>query len=158
MIEIAFLVDYPETIPTLVQWFCAQWSEYYAERTPMDIAQDFYAEANRNGLPVRLIAFMDGELAGTITLREHAIWDLPEYRPGLGGLLVKERHRGCGIGTELVKAGMNLAHEQGYIRVYATTVAASGILERLGWRLVQKVLHGDEQLVLYRCELENKDV
>lgn len=155
MIEIAFLVDYPEAIPTLAQWFRAQWPEYYAARTPAEIAQDFYSEANRNGLPVRLVAFAGGELVGTITLRERALRAFPKYRPGLGGLFVMEMHRGRGIGTELVSAGMNVAREQGYERVYTATVAASGILERLGWKLVQAVSHGDEQLVIYRCELEN---
>lgn len=153
MIEIALLADYPEAIPTLTHWFRAQWPEYYAGRTPADIAQDFFSEANRDGLPVRLVAFADGELVGTITLRDQAIWTLPEYHPGLGGLFVVERHRVRGIGSELVRAGMNLAREQGYERVYATTVTARGILERLGWRLIQAVSHGDEQLVLYCCEL-----
>ncbi len=156
MIEIAFLVDYPETIPTLTHWFRAQWPEYYIERTPADIAQDFCSEANRDRLPVRLVAFADGELAGTITLRDQATWTLPQYHPGLGGLLVVGRHRGRGIGTELVRAGMNVAREQGYERVYATTVAARGILERLGWKLVQAVSHDDEQLLLYRCELAER--
>jgi N-acetylglutamate synthase-like GNAT family acetyltransferase len=68
--------------------------------------------------------------------------------------LVVERHRGRGIGTELVRAGMNVAWEQGYERVYATTVTARGILERLGWKLVQAVSHGDEQLLLFCHELE----
>ena len=154
MIEIAFLADHPETIPTLTHWFRAQWPAYYAERTVADIAQDFRAEANRDGLPVRLVAFADGELAGTITLRDQATWTLPEYHPGLGGLLVVARHRGRGIGTELVRAGMNVAQEQGYATVYATTVAARGILERLGWKLVPRVAHGDEQLLLYGYELE----
>ncbi len=154
MIEIAFLVDYPEAIPTLTQWFRAQWPEYYAERTPMDIAQDFYLEANRDGLPTRLVAFVDSELAGTITLRKHALRAFPEYHPGLGGLFVVEQHRGRGIGTELVRAGMNLAHEQGYEKVYTATATASGILKRLEWRLVQAVSHDDEQLALYSCELK----
>ena len=154
MIEIVFLVDYPKAIPTLTHWFCAQWPEYYAVRTPADIAQDFCAEANRDGLPVRLVAFADGELAGTITLRDQATWTLPAYHPGLGGLLVVAQHRGRGIGTALVRAGMNVAREQGYERVYATTVTARGILERLGWKLVQTVSHGDEQLLLYGCTLE----
>lgn len=79
---------------------------------------------------------------------------LPAYHPGLGGLLVVAQHRGRGIGTALVRAGMNLAREQGYERVYATTVTARGILERLGWQLVQTVAHGDEQLLLYGCTLE----
>jgi GNAT superfamily N-acetyltransferase len=156
MIEIDFLVNYPEVIPTLTHWFYAQWPEYYAERTPADIAQDFFSEANRDGIPVRLVAFADGELAGTITLRDQALWTLPEYHPGLGGLLVVERHRGRGIGTELVRAGMNVAREQGYERVYATTVMARGILEHLGWKLVQAVSHGGEQLLLYCCELEER--
>ncbi|MCB0075584.1 MAG: hypothetical protein KDE20_29220, partial [Caldilineaceae bacterium] len=70
MIEIAFLADHLEAIPTLTRWFRAQWPDYYAERTAADIAQDFYAEAQREGLPVRLVALSDGQLAGTITLRE----------------------------------------------------------------------------------------
>ena len=154
MIEIAYLADHPEVIPTLVEWFRAQWPTYYAARTPADIAQDFHEEANRNGLSVRLVAFAEGKLAGTITLREHALWDFPTYRPGLGGLLVLERNRGRGVGTELVKAGMNLAREQGYGKVYATTVTARGILERLGWQWVQAITHENEQLNLYRCDLE----
>ncbi len=153
MIEIAFLMDCPETIPTLTQWFLAQWPEYYAQRTLSDIAQDFHAEANRNGLPIRLVAFVDSELVGTICLRSQATWTLPHYRPGLGGLFVAERHRGQGIGTELVNAGMKVAQEKGYKRVYATTVAARGILENLGWTLVQPVSHDGEQLELLRCEL-----
>lgn len=157
MIKIAFLVDYLETIPTLTDWFRAQWPAYYAKRTPTDIAQDFHTEAKRDGLPVRLVAFAEGELAGTITLRDQATWTLPEYNPGLGGLLVAEQHRGRGIGTELVRAGMNVAQSQGYQRVYATTVTARGILERLGWERVQAVSHGDEQLLLYHCALDGHD-
>jgi GNAT superfamily N-acetyltransferase len=157
MIDIAFLVDHTETIPTLAHWFRAQWPAYYAGRTPADIAQDFYAEANRSGLPVRLVAFAGGELAGTIILRERAMATLPGYRPGLGGLLVEARHRGRGIGTELVRAGMDVAWEQGYERVYATTVTAGGILERLGWRLVRPISHGKEETALYCCELEKRD-
>jgi GNAT superfamily N-acetyltransferase len=156
MIEIAFLVDYLEAIPILTHWFRGQWPAYYAERTPADIAQDFYSEANRDGLPVRLVAFTDGELAGTITLRARALQAMPDYQPGLGGLFIVERHRGRGIGTELVSAGMNVARDQGYEWVYAATVTANGILERLGWTVVHAVSHGDEQTTLYRCELETR--
>ena len=154
MIKIALLADYPKTISTLTQWFRSQWPEYYAERTPADIAQDFYLEAKRDGIPVRLVAFTEDELVGTITLRERAINTLPEYHPGLGGLFVLEQHRGRGIGTELVRAGMKVAQEQGYKRVYATTVSARGTLERLEWKFIQKLYHSDEQLALYLCKLE----
>lgn len=154
VIEIALLADHPETIPTLAQWFRAQWPEYYAGRTLADIAQDFHAETNHDRLPVRLVAFADGELAGTITLRVHALQALPEYRPGLGGLLVVEQQRGRGIGTGLVHAGMHVARAQGYAAVYTVTATAGGILWRLGWQRIQQIEHGDEHLVLYSCDLE----
>lgn len=157
MHRIAFLADHPETIPMLVQWFRAQWPDYYAGRTPNDIAQDFFAEAQRDGLPVRLVAFAGDELAGTITLREHALRGLPAYRPGLGGLLVVEAQRGRGIGTALVSAGMHVARAQGYAEVYTVTATAGGILDRLGWTQIQTISHGDEQLVLYGCDLEQHD-
>lgn len=154
MIEITFLADHPEVIPTLTNWFRAQWPDYYAGRTTQDVAQDFSCEAKRTGLPVRLVAFCDGDLVGTITLREQAIRDLPAYHPGLGGLFVLEQYRGQGIGTMLVKAGMDLVRSQGYHRVYATTNLARGILERLGWQAIQDISHNNEQLVLYLCDLE----
>ena len=156
MIHIAFLVDHPDAIPTLTSWFQAQWPDYYARRTPAEIAQDFCAEAKRGGLPVRLVAFVDGELAGTITLREEATNKLPGYSPALGGLFVAERHRGRGIGTELIRAAMDLAREQGFGTLYTATVAARGIVERLGWALVRTVWEEDEQLVIYRYDLEER--
>ena len=109
--------------------------------------------SSRNSLPSRLVAFESNELVGTIVLRENGTEALPEFQPELGGLYVIESHRGHGIGTELVRAGMKLALDQGYETVFATTVLAAGILERLGWEFVKTVTHQDGQLPLYRCKL-----
>lgn len=157
MITIAYLADHPETIPTLASWFRAQWAAYYASQTPAEVEQGFYEEAARDGIPVRLVAFNAGELAGTIVLRERAISSLPEFQPGLGGLLVSMAQREQGIGTELVRAGMDLARRQGYAQVYATTAVAGGILERLGWQQVKTFDHDSEQQTLYRSALGESD-
>jgi len=153
MITIGFLADYLDTIPTLVKWFRDQWPDYYADWSQAEMEQDFLEDASRNSLPARLVAFESNELAGTIVLRENNPETLPEFQPELGGLYVVESQRGRGIGTELVRSGMKLAHDQGYATVYATTVAAAGILERLGWEFIKTVIHSDRQLGLYRCEL-----
>jgi RimJ/RimL family protein N-acetyltransferase len=118
-----------------------------------EMEQDFLSDAARDRLPIRLIACESGELAGTIVLREHGSETLPEFQPELGGLYVVELQRGHGIATELVRAGMNVALQQGYETVFATTVAAAGILERLGWEFIQTVIHQDGELSLYRCKL-----
>jgi RimJ/RimL family protein N-acetyltransferase len=153
MIMIGFLTDYPDTVPTLAKWFRDQWPEYYANSSQAEMEQDFLEDASRNRLPIRLIAFESGELAGTIVLRERGGETLREFQPELGGLYVVESRRGHGIATELVRAGMKVALEQGYATVYATTVVAVGILERLGWEFIKTVIHQDGQLALYRCKL-----
>ena len=118
-----------------------------------EMKQDFREDASRDRLPIRLVAFESNKLVGTIILREHGSMMLLEFQPELGGLYVLESLRGHGIGTELVRAGMKLALSQGYKTVYATTVVAAGILERLGWEYVKTVIHQDEQLSLYQCKL-----
>ena len=152
MITIGFLADYPDTVPTLAKWFRDQWPDYHADMSQEEMEQDFLEDASRDRLPIRLVAFESNELVGTIILREQTE-TLPEFQPELGGLYVIESHRGHGIGTELVRAGMKLALDQGYETVFATTVVAAGILERLGWEFIKTVIHQDGQLAMYRCKL-----
>lgn len=151
MNTMGLLADHPYAIPTLVTWFRAQWPEYFAGWSQAEMAQSLLAEASRGGLPCRLVAFASDELAGTIVLRTQGSETPAEFQPELGGLYVVAAHRGHGIGTALVQAGMELAHHQGYATIYATTVTAAGILERLGWQFVQTVVHSDGPLSLYRC-------
>lgn len=153
MITIGFLADNHDTIPILAKWFRNQWPDYYEDVLQEELEQDFLEEASHNRLPIRLVAFENIQLAGTIILREHGSVKMPGFQPELGGLFVVEPYRDHGIGTELVRAGMKLALEQGYEMVFATTVNAAGILERLGWEFLETVIHGDEQLALYRCKL-----
>src|SRR5689334_7851740 len=128
MITIVFLADCPDTIPTLAKWFRNQWPDYYANWSQTQVEQDFRLEAGRNSVPSRLVAFESNELVGTIVLREPTEF-LAGSEPELGGLYVVESHRGRGIATELIRAGMKVALDQGYESVYATTVVAAGILE-----------------------------
>ena len=153
MITIGFLADYLDTIPTLAKWFRDQWPDYHADMSQEELEQDFLGDASHDRLPIRLIAFESNELAGTIILRKNGTEMLPEFQPELGGLYVVASHRGHGIATELVRAGMKVALDQGYETVFATTVAAAGILERLGWEFIKTVIHQDGQTGLYRCKL-----
>jgi RimJ/RimL family protein N-acetyltransferase len=152
-ITIRFLADHPDTIPTLVNWFRAQWPDYHADMSDEEMEQDLLEDASRDRLLIRLLAFDANELAGTIILRENGSGVQPGFQPELGGLYVVESHRGHGIATELVRAGMQAAREQGYQTVFATTVAAAGILERLGWEFIQTEVHPDGQTALYQCKL-----
>jgi len=153
MITIGFLTDHLDTIPTLTKWFRAQWPDYFASWSQAEMEQDFLEDASRDRLPIRLVALESGELTGTIVLRESGAESSPEFQPELGGLYVVNSHRGHGIGTELVRSGMKLALDQGYSTIYATTVKAAGILERLGWEFIKTVVHSDGEVALYQYKL-----
>jgi RimJ/RimL family protein N-acetyltransferase len=118
-----------------------------------EMEQDFLEDASRDRLPIRLIAFESDEPVGTIILRKNGSETLPNFQPELGGLYVVDSHRGRGIATELVRAGMQVARKQGYETVFATTAAAAGILERLGWEFVQTAVHQEGPTAWYRCTL-----
>lgn len=153
MITIRFLADHLDTIPTLAKWFRAQWSDYFAAMSQEEMEQGFFEGAARDRLPIRLVAFESSELAGTIILRENGTEMRREFQPELGGLYVVESQRNRGIATELIRAGMYIARVQGYDSVFAKTVAAAGILERLGWEVLQPVVYQDGPTALYRYKL-----
>jgi RimJ/RimL family protein N-acetyltransferase len=156
MAQIDFLADHPELVHTLAQWFRAEWTDYYAGMTNEDVARELSEDLNRDRIPIRLVAIVNGELAGCIVLREQALSSQPNYSPGLGGLYVHPQYRRRGIGAELVRAGMNLALDLGYPVVYATTNAAKGILEGLHWQRVSTITHQGEEIGLYRVVLGEK--
>jgi RimJ/RimL family protein N-acetyltransferase len=153
MITISFLADYPETIPTLAKWFRDQWPDYFADWSDAEMQADFLEDVSRDRLPIRLVAFESGELVGTIILRENGNESLAAFQPELGGLFVVASHRRHGIGAELVQAGMNVARDLGFETVYATTTAAAGILERLGWAFVKTAVYQDGEHALYGYNL-----
>jgi GNAT superfamily N-acetyltransferase len=153
VVDISLLADHRDAIPVLARWFRDQWPGYYAGWSLTQIEEDFEEDTQREGLPLRLVAFVEGELAGTIVLRHQALESFPEFSPGLGGLFVVSHHRGHGLGTALVRAGMDTARAQHYQTIYAGTGPARGILSRLGWTLVKTVHHGDELVAVYRCQL-----
>lgn len=64
-----------------------------------------------------------------------------------------EHYRGRGIGTELVRSGMQLADNLGYNTGSAITIVAANILLLLGWEFIKKVDHQGGQIELYRCKL-----
>ena len=153
MITIGFLADHLDSIPTLIKWFRDQWPDYHADMSQEEMRLDFLEDASYDRLPIRLVAFDANELAGTITLRENNPEMPPELQPELGGLYVVESHRRRGVATELIRAGMQFAHKQGYETVFATTVVAAEILESLGWEFLKTVVHEDGESRLYRCKL-----
>jgi GNAT superfamily N-acetyltransferase len=150
VIEIAFLAGHPDCIPTLARWFRDEWPGYYGDRPLADIEDDFRRESHRDVLPIRLVAFEDGVLAGTAVLRDSALDGHEDYSPGLGGLYVHPSMRSRGVASALIAACTRLAGELDLGDLYTATATAQGLVERLGWRRIATLRHESEKLAIYR--------
>jgi predicted N-acetyltransferase YhbS len=148
------LADYPGAIPLVTRWFYGDGTGFYAGRTFAEVEQCYRAEANRDCIPLRLVAVESGEIVGTVVLREQACSTTPELTPGLGGLFVRENFRGRGIGADLVQACVQAAEQLGYDRLFATTATAHRLFRRAGWQEAGQALdHCGEPLAVFRWDI-----
>ena len=134
--QIALLADRPELVPTLTDWFIAEWEPYYGPDGPGDAGADLRGCLNRTALPIAVVALNgDGALLGTAALKQDSVGSERGVGPWLAAFLVAPNHRGRGVGTALVAAIEDMAARLGFGSIYTSTDAAAGILERRGWQV-----------------------
>lgn len=135
-IDVRYLAERPELLSTLVAWFEAEWEPYYGAAGPGNAGADLTESMNRTELPMCLVALdQGGTLAGTISLRRASI-SHPELGPWAAAFLVAPGMRGRGVGTRLVAALEEEALRLGFEKLYISTDAANGIVERRGWKSI----------------------
>ena len=129
------LHDVTGVIPTLVDWFIAEWSSWYGPKGEGDAEADLAACNRRDVLPLCLVAFDDSDqMVGTAALKVESVGSEHGVGPWLAALLVGEAFRGTGIGTALVDAIENEAGRLGFDEIFCSADASAGILERRGWQ------------------------
>ena len=141
MITTGLLVDHDEVLSDLVDLMESEWPDWYNPRGASARA-DLSERLERNRLPLGVVAFADGELAGTCALTASS-GGLTERSPWLGGFVVRPALRHQGIGLALIARAEAEARRLGFSRLHALTADAGAIFERAGWRLVERIeMHG----------------
>jgi GNAT superfamily N-acetyltransferase len=149
MYTIVRIADNPECIPILARWFKETWGEHYHDRSAENIEDDFRIRMNRDAVPIALVAMEEGEPRGTLALAAESITTHPHLTPWLCAMYVHPDHRLLGIGSALLRAGMEEARRLGFSEVYAGTAPARNMLLRLGWETLEmQPYHGEEIAVM----------
>ena len=135
--RIVHLVDAPEALPALVQWFIEEWAPWYGPGGDGDAEADLAACDSRDALPICLVA-LDGEggVLGTASLRAESVGAELAPGPWLAAILVGKAHQGRAIGTALAAAIEDEARRLGFAAIYTSTDAAEGIMQRRGWQRI----------------------
>lgn len=137
VVTTGLLIDHDEVLSGLVDLFESQWADWYNPRGASARA-DLTERLERNRLPLGIVAFVDGALAGACALTVSS-GGLTERSPWLGGLLVEPKLRRQGVGLALLERAKVEARRLGFARLHALTAEARELFERDGWRLAENV-------------------
>lgn len=137
VVTTGLLIDHDEVLSGLVDLFESEWADWYNPRGASARA-DLTERLERNRLPLGIVAFVDGTLAGTCALTVSS-GGLTERSPWLGGLLVEPKMRRQGVGLALLERAKVEARRLGFARLHALTAEARELFESDGWRLAENV-------------------
>ena len=150
MASVRLLEEVPEVIPAIAAWYRVEWADWFADTSLEEIETDFSGIANKDQLPLGLVAFESPvQVAGVCSLRDDPFEPYPHAGPWLRGLYVHGPWRGNGIAGELIRAAELHAGRIGISRLYAATHTAVSTFERAGWLGFDEVRHGQQMLTIF---------
>jgi GNAT superfamily N-acetyltransferase len=131
----AWLSERPEWVPRLAALHHAQWSRLLPHWQLATAQEDLASHTGGARVPTTILALVDGELAGSVSLLANDDERIRAYSPWLASLLVLPGHRGRGIGAALVRRCVDVAAQLGIARLHLYPDDAAPFYERLGWRV-----------------------
>jgi predicted N-acetyltransferase YhbS len=151
--DIAYLADHKEIIPTLAQWFYGEWSYLCPGRTVADIERLVAERTHTDRIPLALVAFEGGELVGTICLKVQDMETRPDLTPWLAALYVVPHWRRKGIGARLVSAIETKAQELRVARLYLYTPKSAAFYAGLGWQVLERTEYQYSSVTIMQKDL-----
>lgn len=145
-IEIKNFVDSPDSVPFVAEKVFNQWFASKPGHTLEGmIARMRGGKADR--VPIGLIAFVDGEPAGTVSLVEEDLQEYAHCRPWLAGLLVFPEFRGKGVAGALIEALMEATRAAGEREAFLYT-SIPALYEKFGWTIYGSIESEPDSVVM----------
>ena len=134
--EIVYLCDHLGVADTVARWIYDAFIKDIRADLSYEQVLTAVRDCHKAALPIRLIAMIDGQCVGTVSLVQN---DLPcrAYTPWLASLYVDKPFRNRQIGEQLIDAVKDIAKSLGYAEVFLRTEYTSGYYERLGWQFIE---------------------
>ena len=140
----------PRLKPVVSAWLLSEWPSWYAENGAGDLLGDVDAFATSElELPVGLVVFDDDEPVGFGALKQVSISTHTHLAPWAAAGYVVPARRGQGVGAFLLEAIVAHAKTIGYGNVYCGTGTAISLMDRAGWREIERITCGGKPLVIF---------
>ena len=136
-----FLAERVEFIPTIAQWYFNEWGDYAPGNSLEKTVERIYGKLNRSHPPLHVVAEQDGRPVGVGQLKLREMKEFPEREFWLGSVYVPEPHRGHGIASLICSRIAEVARSFGIDKLYLQTEHLDGgLYAHLGWRPLEKVV------------------
>lgn len=150
-IELKYLADTPEIVPTVASWHHRQWNYLAGARSLSHRIARLHEHLRRTGLPLTVIAWYNGQPIGCASLVDSDMQTRIDFSPWLASVYVLPEYRHRGVGAALVRCIEAEARKQGFTRLYLYTEDRVPFYTYLGWQAIEeRVYRGYPMTVMMR--------
>ena len=152
-LRIDYLLDHPDLFSTVGACIFGEWSHLMPYDSQDDWLDAFKRRVRRDEVPTTVVAFADGEPAGSASL---TVRDLPSHMhltPWLAEVYVRPEFRKQGIGSALVKRTETEAARNSADMLFLYTFDSEAFYEELGWELMERDRLKGEAIAIMRRSL-----
>lgn len=136
-LQIRYLCDNLHFADIVSSWIYNEFIKGVRDDLTLDDITARISKCNKDTLPIRFVAVLDGKCVGTVSLVKNDL-KCRNYTPWLAALYVDQDYRGHGIAKKLISFAQNTAKRLKYKKLYLRTEHASGYYKKLGWQFVEK--------------------
>ena len=149
-ITVDYLAHYPHLADELARWSWNEWRSIYEERgqTFEHALKNYRERRNTDCLPLAIVALLNDELIGTVSLKFNDLDTRPNLDPWLGGVFVIPSWRGRGVASLLMQRAVEAAARLKLTKLYLWTSSAEGLYQKLGWQVVERSEYCGKKIVI----------
>ena len=157
-VTIDYLAHHQALAAELARWSWNEWRVFYTERgrTFDDALSSYHERAQLDSLPLALVAFADGKLVGTASLKAEDLATRPEITPWLASVFVVPKWRQRGVASLLTRRVVEEARRLNLPTLFLWTSSAEGLYLKLGWRALERTEYCGKRIVIMRLEIAEK--
>ena len=136
VVKVQNILLYPQHIETVAGWIYQEFGKDEPNRT-LDYVINRLENRNLNKLPLSLIALINNECVGVVSIFDNDLKTMPELTPWLAGLYVKTNYRCKGIADKLINGVLQVCKDLNYNTAFLRTEHASEYYKKHGWTFVE---------------------